>query len=101
LGFDPSLVFLSYQYDRAKPDRYLFETARTKLDEYGIADRQTAFIGNDMRNDIVPAARVGFQTILFAGDQRSLRLRENESSLDRSVEPDLVVTDLQQLIMYL
>jgi putative hydrolase of the HAD superfamily len=48
-----------------------------------------------MRNDIVPAARVGFQTVLFAGDRRSLRLRENDHSLDRSVVPDLIVNDLQ------
>lgn len=101
LGFDPSLVVLSYQYGRGKPDPYLFETARKKLDEYGITGRQTAFIGNDMQKDVVPACRVGFQTILFAGDQRSLRLRENEPSLDRSVVPDLVVTDLLQLIQYL
>ncbi len=101
LGFDPSLVVLSYQYGRAKPDPYLFETARKKLDEYGITDRQTAFIGNDLQKDIVPASRVGFQTILFAGDQRSLRLHENEPSLDRAVVPDLVVTDLLQLIQYL
>jgi putative hydrolase of the HAD superfamily len=56
------------------------------------------YVGNDMRNDIVPAASVGFNTALFAGDQRSLRLRESDADC-RNVTPDVIVTDLRQLIV--
>jgi putative hydrolase of the HAD superfamily len=49
-----------------------------------------------MRNDILPAHRAGFQSILFAGDQRSLRLRQDDPSC-RSIRPDAVITDLFQL----
>ena len=47
-----------------------------------------------------PADAVGFQTALFAGDRRSLRLRtEDRRCLD--LRPDLVLTDLGQLNQYL
>ena len=50
-----------------------------------------------MLNDIFPAQKVGFKTALFAGDQRSLRLRADDPRC-RELTPDLVVTDLGQLI---
>jgi putative hydrolase of the HAD superfamily len=53
-------------------------------------------LGNDMRNDIVPAARTGFQTVLFAGDARSLRLR-SESPECKALRPNAIVTHLAQL----
>ena len=61
---------------------------------------QTAFIGNDMRNDIAPARQSGFQTILFAGDARSLRMRSDDT-ICREIEPDLQVTHLTQLVSQL
>ena len=57
----------------------------------------TRGLGNDMLNDIYPARNVGFQTALFAGDKRSLRLR-TEDPRCRDLTSDLVVTDLGQLI---
>ena len=65
-----------------------------------IAKEQTAFIGNDMRNDIAPARQSGFQTILFAGDARSLRMRSDDT-ICREIEPDLQVTHLTQLVSQL
>ena len=50
-----------------------------------------------MLNDIAAAAAVGFCTALFAGDQRSLRLRTNDKRVG-NVQPDLVLTELPQLI---
>lgn len=55
------------------------------------------FIGNDRLKDIYPAHRVGMKTCLFAGDQRSLRLREGDSMV-QGIEPDFIVDDLQQLL---
>lgn len=97
LGFDEELLIWSYQYGQAKPGRALFETCADRLTGFsGINPEQTLYIGNDMRNDIVPAARVGFKTALFAGDKRSLRMRENDPACQQ-VKPDLVITKLEQV----
>jgi putative hydrolase of the HAD superfamily len=95
LGFDPELLIYSYLEGEAKPSPRLFTKARDILARRGIAANETLFIGNDMRNDIVPAADVGFKTALFAGDRRSLRLREDDSSCGG--KPSLVLKDLQTL----
>ena len=50
-----------------------------------------------MLNDILPAAQVGFRTALCAADQRSLRLREDDSRVSQTV-PDIVVTNLEEVI---
>jgi putative hydrolase of the HAD superfamily len=100
LGFDPRLTFYSYQYARAKPSAFLYQLAVKKLHQIGISTDRVAFIGNDMRNDIVPARQAGFQTILFAGDARSLRMRKDDPTC-QNVDPDLRITHLNQLTPYL
>ncbi|QJE94244.1 HAD family hydrolase [Luteolibacter luteus] len=95
LGIDPGLCFFSYEHLRAKPDPFLFELAKGRLLERGIHATETLYIGNDVRNDIDPAARTGFRTALFAGDARSLRLRGRR--LDNS-GADHIITELRQLL---
>ena len=97
LGFDAELLFLSYRVKHAKLSTKLFEMAAKKLKQKGIPESCVLYVGNDMRNDIWPAAKTGFQTALFAGDRRSLRLREDDPEC-KSVSPDLVITDLMQLV---
>jgi len=97
---DPELVFYSYQHGRAKPSCYLFDQAAAVLARRGISPGQALYVGNDMRNDVRPAANGGFQTALFAGDARSLRLRE-EDGQEIDTRPDLVITDLAQLMKFL
>ena len=97
LGFDPDLIFYSYRYEAAKPSPILFEMAAEALITRGIRPSAVLYLGNDMLNDIYPARNVGFQTALFAGDKRSLRLR-TEDPRCRDLTSDLVVTDLGQLI---
>ena len=97
LGFRSDLIFYSYRYERAKPSPLLFDMAAAKLAAEGIQTSAVLFLGNDMLNDIYPARNAGFQTALFAGDKRSLRLR-SEDPRCRDLKPDLVVTDLGQLI---
>jgi putative hydrolase of the HAD superfamily len=75
LGIDPELCVLSYQERRAKPDTHLFEVARGRLIERGVRTEEALYVGNDVRNDIEPAKAAGFRTLLFAGDESSLRLR--------------------------
>jgi len=53
-----------------------------------------------VRNDIAPSQQTGFQTILFAGDSRSLRLRTDDPGCN-NVIPDLRITQLSQLASYL
>jgi putative hydrolase of the HAD superfamily len=100
LGFDPELVYYSYQFEIAKPSAMLFQTAAQKLKERGILPPHVLYIGNDMLNDIYPAKATGFQTALFAGDRRSLRLRADDPRC-KHLNADLVITDLDQLIPHL
>ena len=96
LGFDPGLLFYSYRFEVAKPSRKLFEMAAERLQAKGVGPAAVLYIGNDMLNDIYPASAIGFQTALFAGDRRSLRLR-TEDPRCKGLIPDLVLTDLGQL----
>jgi putative hydrolase of the HAD superfamily len=96
-GFDPQLTLFSYQFRRAKPSVYMFDIAVRRLRDRGISPASILYVGNDMRNDIIPARAVGFQTALFAGDRRSLRWRRDDACC-RDVSPDVVITDLRQLI---
>lgn len=96
LGFsDESLLVYSYQHRRAKPSRELFQAALDELAQESILAREVLYIGNDRLNDCWGAARAGMRTALFAGDRRSLRLREDMPEL-HDVEPDWVVTDLRR-----
>jgi putative hydrolase of the HAD superfamily len=49
-----------------------------------------------MLNDVYCANKAGCQTILFAGDKRSLRMRENDERC-LAIKPDAVITSLAQL----
>jgi len=94
--FDPGLLFFSYEQGHAKPGTVLFERAAAALCDRGVEPREVLYVGNDMLNDVLPARKVGFHKALFAGDRRSLRLRQREPQLG-GVAPDLVLTDLGQL----
>lgn len=97
LGVDPDLVFLSYEHGWAKPSPYLFRQAADLLRCRGIAPRNVLYIGNDLLNDVRPAAQVGFATAWFAGDARSLRARAGDPRV-AGLAPDIVVTELRQLV---
>ncbi len=96
LGFEESLRFFSFRAGEAKPGRTLYRQAVETLDRAGIAPQEVLCVGNDLLNDIAPATAVGFRTALFAGDARSLRWREGDQRV-AGVQPDLVVTELEQL----
>jgi putative hydrolase of the HAD superfamily len=100
LGFDPDLIFYSYRFAVAKPSPMLFRIAAEKLKAKGIPPSCVLYLGNDMLNDIYPAKGTGFQTALFAGDKRSLRLRSDDPRC-KNLSADLVITDLDQLIPHI
>jgi len=96
LGFEGDLQFFSYRYGHAKPGPFLFEEAVKSLKKKGIGPSETVYVGNDMLNDIYAAQSQGLKTALFAGDQRSLRLREGDPRVE-NVVPDLILTALGQI----
>jgi putative hydrolase of the HAD superfamily len=100
IGFNPDLIFYSYKTGHAKPSTFMFERAAENLEHMKIPSSSVLYIGNDMLNDIFPAKMTGFKTALFAGDARSLRLREDHPEC-RNLSPDIVVTDLIQLLEYI
>lgn len=98
LGVDPGVSIWSYLLREAKPSKNLYrEAADEWWEHYRIKPQHLLYIGNDIRNDIWPAAAAKFRTALFAGDKRSLRLREDDPDC-ASVKPDLVITDLSQVL---
>jgi putative hydrolase of the HAD superfamily len=95
LKIDTRLCRFSYVERRAKPDVWLFESARETLATVGVEAEEVLYVGNDVRNDIDPARATGFRTVLFAGDDTSLRLR------GRSLEDsgaDHVIHDLREIL---
>ncbi|MGB0369916.1 MAG: HAD family hydrolase [Opitutales bacterium] len=97
LGFQPEHSHWSFAHLKAKPSTALYENAAEALASSGISPEEVLYIGNDMRNDVAPAHKVGFKTVLFAGDARSLRWREGDSIVG-DIQPDRVVTDLIQIL---
>jgi len=97
LGFDADCCAWSYRLLEAKPSTRIYEEALAGLKQtYRIEPGEVLYVGNDLRNDIWPASLTGCRTVLFAGDARSLRLREDDP-LCAGVVPDRVVTDLRQI----
>ena len=97
LGFQSDLCIWSYLEHRAKPDIKLFLNLLTTLNEcYNIKPFEGVYVGNDMLNDVWTASECGMKTILFAGDKRSLRLREDKQQV-KNCKPDCIITNLNQI----
>lgn len=96
--FDEDITVFSFRELRAKPDVKLFHNLIPKLKEkHGVNPEEAVFVGNDMLNDTYTAQKAGLQTILFAGDERSLRLRENDERV-KGLFPDFIITELLQIL---
>lgn len=98
LGFTMELLHWSYEERMKKPGLQFYNNYLTKLKVFDedLRAENVLYIGNDMLKDIYAAQTVGMKTALFAGDQRSLKWRKEDSRCDRIV-PNLVITDLIQL----
>ncbi|MDR2133794.1 MAG: HAD family hydrolase [Treponema sp.] len=97
LGFDSELIIWSFERGEAKPSPRLFGAAAGRLEARGIDPGACLFVGNDMLSDISGAAAAGFRGVLFAGDGRSLRLREDNPRL-RNLRPAAIVRELGELV---
>lgn len=95
--FDRRLVFFSYRLGVSKPNPLAFERARDRLRRMGVEPARVLYVGNDVLNDMIPARRVGFKCVLFAGDKESLTLREDRPEC-AGFEPDVVLKSLPQLL---
>ena len=91
LGFEKDLCVFSYKELKAKPSPELFQGLEKSVDL-----SKALYVGNDMLNDIWTASQAGCRTALFAGDQRSLRLREKELRHKKLI-PDAVVDHVHQI----
>ncbi len=94
--FKPAYCIYSYKEGFAKPGIELYAILAKQLQEEGIKAEQVLFVGNDMLNDVYAASQVGFKTALFAGDKRSLRMRETHNET-KGLEPDAIITELKQI----
>ena len=91
LPFEDDLTFFSYQHRQAKPGTFLFEKLAESLSARNISPSETLYIGNDHKKDVIPAQLIGFRSVLFAGDARSLRTSPDLSP------PDAIITHLSQI----
>ncbi|MCY1720575.1 HAD hydrolase-like protein [Prolixibacteraceae bacterium Z1-6] len=99
--FDEDLSVYSFKELRAKPDTALFNKIVTTLEnKYNVQTSEAIFVGNDMLKDVYTATKSGLRTVLFAGDERSLRLREKDARI-KGMFPDFIINDLSQLIKIL
>lgn len=98
IGFNTELLFWSFAEDIAKPSVQFYEIAKDKLmNTFSVKPAQVLVVGNDMLNDVYPAQKAGFKTALFAGDRRSLRLREDDERC-QNIQPDIQITHLSQIL---
>ncbi|WP_052078713.1 HAD family hydrolase [Spirochaeta lutea] len=103
-GFHPDLLVFSYQHGYGKPSLHLYSILKHHLNtlefpSHGlrtIGPENVLYVGNDMLKDCWAAAQLGFQTVLFAGDTRSLRLREQDPRC-KDFTPRGRITALEQL----
>lgn len=99
LGFNLNLLHWSFEESRKKPGTVFYEHF---LDKAGkelpdLKAEDYLYVGNDMLKDVYPANELGMKTALFAGDSRSLKWRKNDSRT-KDLSPDIVITELKQLL---
>ncbi|MCO5044917.1 MAG: HAD family hydrolase [Kiritimatiellae bacterium] len=96
LGFTPRYCVWSWREGEAKPAPALLGKVLNALaEDHGITPGDVAFVGNDMLNDVLPAAQAGCATALFAGDARSLRMREHDPRC-ANLHPTRILTHFDQ-----
>lgn len=99
LGFNPDLLHWSFEESVKKPSLVFYERFLEKAKEIKpeLKPENYLYIGNDMLKDVYPAHECGMKTALFAGDKRSLKWRKKDDRC-RDLKPDIVVTELSQVL---
>lgn len=98
LGFSEELLHWSFEEKMKKPGIMFYENYLKKLYRFDkeLKPEHILYIGNDMLKDVYPAQTVGMKTAIFAGDERSLKWRKEDSRCNK-ILPDLIITDFSQL----
>ena len=91
--FHTDLTFYSYEYGFAKPNPLLFRKLYDALYEFQILPSQTVFVGNDLVNDIKPAADAGMLTAFFTGDDQTAFVHDQ----DGMIVPDISFSSWEEL----
>lgn len=73
-----------------KPNRFMFDLGMKKM---GVQPHETAMLGDRLETDIQGGQNVGMKTILV-----ETGVDNQASIIDKSIQPDLVVRDLPELI---
>jgi len=94
--FDPLLFSYSYEVSTHRPDPALYRALIPRLAERGIQPGETLVVGNDMVNDVVVPASLGFRTALFAGDAETVRLHADDPAAHRA-RPNAILIDIRQV----
>lgn len=99
LGFNKKLLHWSFEESMKKPGLLFYERFLEKAEKVfpKLKPENYLYVGNDMLKDIYPAHHFGMKTALFAGDERSLKWRK-EDSRTKNLKPDIVITELIQLL---
>ncbi|CAN5220741.1 HAD family hydrolase [soil metagenome] len=99
LGFSEELLHWSFDEAMKKPGLLFYERFQEKAKKAfpDLKPQNYLYVGNDMLKDVFPADACGMKTALFAGDQRSLKWHK-EDSRTKDLKPDLVVTELRQIL---
>jgi hypothetical protein len=94
---ETELCALSHEHKVRKPSERLFRLVLEALEKRGLAPPQVLHIGSRICRDIAPARKLGMRTALFAGDKASLEAT-GEQLKDPARRPDLLITDLDQIL---
>ena len=95
--FEEELMVFSYEMGFSKPNAGGFVKAAEALTRRGIAAQQVVYVGNDMLNDVWGAAQHGWRTVLYAGDERQVRLRQDDERC-AGFRPDAIVKRLVDIL---
>lgn len=77
-------ILLSSEFGIAKPNLEFFQKV---LDNTNVSPSEVCLVGDDVENDIIPARRIGFKTILL---DREGKFTDHES-------PDVIIKSLKEL----
>ena len=98
IGFNIDLCIWSYQHLIGKPSTLLYEELKQAIDEEcRYSPAEVLYVGNDMLKDVYPAQKLGFKTVLFAGDSRSYKPRNDEERCE-NIKADAVITSFEQIL---
>jgi hypothetical protein len=95
--FPLGLRVLSFEKKARKPSETLFRAAIEALAARGLKPADAAVVGSNIARDLQPAKKLGFRTVLFAGDKGSLAATP-EQLKDAGTKPDGMMTALPQIV---